>query len=153
MSGEPQQIDVRVRTRLLDVPTLEAILHRPEGELRVTLRDDGSTPGDVAQDGLYVGHFAGDALRFVDIEVIKTGAATGEPLFRRVVLLPDARRSTIDFDLVEVEGEPVLSRTAFLPLFGDRVVADGTSALVVAFGWGGLTLAYLLLLVRRWGRR
>lgn len=141
-----QEIRVEVLTEpRVWSPALVAILHRPEGDVRVPLLRDAE------RQGFSTGSARGVPVRFLDLEVqIQEGpglpGAGPYTVWRRVV---PVQRTDAGSVLLLLEQDGLLAeRVAWMPFAGGAADAGDVVSLAVAFGWGGLCFAYIGWLAR-----
>jgi len=120
------------------------------GESReIALRDDGSSPGDVAYDGVYAGRDLGEQSRYVQVKLIATDPSDNtETLYAGLVRTDNRHITAISFQV----GTSPQGNTAYLVASsypGSAAKLTAGLPLLTAFGWTALLLIYIGILATR----
>jgi hypothetical protein len=127
------------------------VAHRPEASETVRFVDDGSLPGDVAADGLYLARIEGTPIRFLDAEL--RDRATNSTVYRRILAIPERDDPVISFQARIVGDDVLVERAAFVPYLGGMVQVTDPVAVALAGAWLAAGAVYLGLLAWRAERR
>ncbi len=115
------------------------------GETRtVALLDDGSQPGDIAGDGVYVGHVTGDTLRFLPVRILQV--VKGETLEVASEVAALEQPSGMLVYEATATGEVLHAQRAAAPWLGQPRVSHERERIDLAGAWMAfafLVVAYL----------
>ncbi|MCB9761482.1 MAG: hypothetical protein H6739_16685 [Alphaproteobacteria bacterium] len=113
----------------------------------LVLRDDGSSPGDVPADGLYVGAWTGDPVRVLPIRILATGGALSEAEvyagLERIHQPADRLAYALAF------GDNPRAQRVVAPYLVRTLDARESSWVTASLGWAGLLFLYVVWLVGR----
>ena len=152
LAGPAQAADVQTLLVQVEVPgalagtTVHAKLDRLGQAHTLPLTDDGSTPGDIAGDGVHVGQIQGEYARALGLTLITTQNSVAQAVFAGVLRTDDAHLATLGFRLVATPEGTVTVRVP-VPFPGGSEAVSGLLPLITAFGWGTLVMIYVTMLV------
>ena|GEM_PF-1932232 len=115
----------------------------------VRLSDDGSNPEDIAFDGVYSGASTGHYARYVTVRLFGN-APDAEPtlLYSGVERTDDVHQVLVGWRVIRRDRDHVAVRApAAYP--GNITEVHLGLPLLVAFGWGGIVMAYVGFLFQR----
>lgn len=130
--------------------SLWAELDRLGEIVRVDLRDDGGSLGEVAWDGVYTGCHSGAWARYAGVRII--GTPLGEEarvLFVGLEQTPDASYAVLAWRVGRLPDGTFEASRASTTWPGNRLELAESLPLLAAFGWGLLLLAYVFFLARQ----
>jgi len=139
-AAAPQSLTVELAVDRARAPVTATVTTSWLGEpLHAALRDDGSTPGDVPGDFVYVGRLDGEPVRALDLVLAVDGVPVGEAL-----VLPDGEHDRVSFVL-----DGAHARRAALAATATAVERRESVEVAAFFGWTLLLLVAVLGLAAR----
>lgn len=122
------------------------------GETRtVPMKDDGSQPGDIAGDGVYVAHMTGDTLRFLPLRILDLAGGKRMEVASEVAALEQPGGMLV-YELTATGAVLHAQRTA-APWLGQPRVSHERERIDIAGAWMVLAFLVVAFLAGRSGRR
>jgi hypothetical protein len=134
---------------------VEVVAGRPDARIGVettwmgedralALKDDGSTPGDLPGDGIFVGEWTGEAVRVLPVR-LTVGDAEVAAFYEPLAAERDRLVYAVDWTT------PPRARRVAAALPPKTLDAANAAAAAAGIGWVGLVMAYVGWLVKRSG--
>ena len=129
--------------------TLKIELQRLGESREIELIDDGSSPGDVAYDGVYVGRDLGERARYAQVTLVATDTSDNtDTLYAGLIRTDNKHITTVAFQVgTSPEGNTAYLVANAYPGSPARLAAG--LPLITAFGWTALLLIYVGILATR----
>ena len=128
-----------------------AMVERPDGRtIPVRLSDDGTEPGDLSWDGVYVGYSTGVFARYLPVELSVTFPGEARMVVHSgIERIDDAYSAALTWRLVELDGAWYARRTSSTSVGFEEPVNE-LVGLAASLSWALFLAAYITwLLVRR----
>lgn len=121
------------------------------GEARtVALLDDGSQPGDIAGDGVYLGQMTGDTLRFLPLRILQRADGGTTELASEVAALEQPGGMLV-YEATAT-GDVLHAQRAAAPWLGQPRVSHERERIDIAGAWMVLSLLVVAYLAGAAGR-
>jgi len=135
--------------------TLRAFARWGSEDRQLVLTDDGSTPGDLPQDGIWVGVWTGPPVDALHLRLVLE--RTAQPPLEVYQGLERVRgpedRLTWSLDLGSATGQPPAATRISAPYMARRLPETDATSMAASIGWLGFLGIWLAVWGdRRWGR-